>query len=456
MSGSESRRYHVVGIGGAGMSSIATALHGLGHRVTGSDLKESTAVDRARALGIEVHIGHDADNLGDAESVALSTAIPATNPEVVAARERGLEVLSRAEVLARICQTRRTVAVAGSHGKTTTSSMLALILRGAGWKPSFIIGGDVNEVGSGAVWDSGEWLVVEADESDGTFLRLPRQAALVTSVEPDHLEHWGGEEHLVAAFAEFVEATSGPKVACADDAGAARLATRTGARTYGTAEGADYRIVDVELGPSSARFGFLPPDGDRMEVQLPVPGLHNVLNAGGALCLALLLGVPADAAAGAIAQFAGVARRMEFRGERDGITFVDDYAHLPGEVEAAIAAARNGDWRRVVVVFQPHRYSRTAALWRDFARSFDAADVVVITEIYPSGEAPRPGVSGKLVVDAVAAGGGGPHPGGPRPKVVWLPSRLDVSAWLRANLRTGDLCLTLGAGDLTTLPSELL
>ncbi len=450
------RRFHVVGIGGAGMSAIATALKGLGHQVTGSDLKESAVVERVRALGIEVHIGHAASNLGDAQAVALSTAVPPSNPELVAAQEKGLEILSRADVLAEVCSTRRTVAVAGSHGKTTTSSMLALILRHAGWHPSFVIGGDVNEVGSGAVWDSGEWLVVEADESDGTFLRLPREASIVTSVEPDHLEHWGGVDALVAAFDQFMAETTGPRVCCADDAGSARLAEQTGAVTYGLSPEADYRVSQVELGAASASFLFAPPDGETRLVNLPVPGLHNVLNAAGALTLALLIGVDPTEAVAAMARFGGVARRMEFRGERDGITFVDDYAHLPGEVAAAISAAEAGDWRRIVAVFQPHRFSRTASLAPEFARSFDHADVVLITDIYPSGETPRPGVSGKLVVDAVSAGAGGPARVGRHPKVVWLPSRIDVADWLRANLTSGDLCLTLGAGDLTTLPSELL
>lgn len=454
----EPRRFHVVGIGGAGMSAIATALVGLGHRVTGSDLKDSPVVDRARALGIEVSIGHDAANLGDADAVALSTAIPRSNPERIEAERRGLAILSRADVLAAICGTKRTIAVAGSHGKTTTSSMLALILRHAGWSPSFIIGGDLNEVGSGAAWDHGDWLVVEADESDGTFLHLPRDAGIVTSVEPDHLEHWGGEEQLVAGFRQFLAGVSGPKVVCADDPGSAALAAEMVAVTYGRSAEADYVISGVELAAASAMFQVKPPGGETLTVGLPVPGLHNVLNAAGALALALELGVEGADVVSALARFGGVARRMEFRGERGGVTSIDDYAHLPGEVESAIAAARAGDWARVVVVFQPHRYSRTAALAPSFARSFDEADVVVITDIYPAGEDPRPGVSGKLVVDAVAAGAGGPsrYRGGRQPKVVWLPSRADLVNWLRANLRSGDLCLTLGAGDLTTLPGELL
>ena len=452
------RRFHVVGIGGAGMSAIATALVGLGHRVTGSDLKDSAVVDRARALGIEVSIGHDAANLGDAEAVALSTAIPLPNAERVEAERRGLPILSRADVLAAICGTKRTIAVAGSHGKTTTSSMLALILRYAQWNPSFIIGGDLNEVGSGAAWDDGEWLVVEADESDGTFLQLPREAAILTSVEPDHLEHWGGEEQLVDGFRRFLDGVTGPKLVCADDPGAAALAAELGAKTYGRSAEADFVVSGVELAAASAMFQVKPAGAETLTVSLPVPGLHNVLNAAGALALALELGVDGADAVAALARFGGVARRMEFRGARDGVTFIDDYAHLPGEVESAIAAARAGQWSRVVVVFQPHRYSRTASLAAAFARSFDDADVVVITDIYPAGEEPRPGVSGKLVVDAVAVGAGGPSRvrRGRQPKVVWLPSRLDLVEWLRSNLRSGDLCLTLGAGDLTTLPSELL
>jgi len=440
------------------MSAIATALVSLGHRVTGSDLKDSAVVDRARAIGIEVSIGHDASNIGNADAVALSTAIPGSNPERLEAERRGLEILSRAQVLAAICGAKRTIAVAGSHGKTTTSSMLALILRQADWRPSFIIGGDLNEVGSGAVWDDGEWLVVEADESDGTFLHLPRQAAILTSVEPDHLEHWGGEEQLVEGFREFLSGVSGPKVVCADDPGAAALAHEVGATTYGQSPESDVLVAGVQLSGTSAMFQVKPRDGETLTVNLPVPGLHNVLNAVGALALALELGVDGSDAVGALARFGGVARRMEFRGERDGITFIDDYAHLPGEVESAIAAARAGEWSRVVVVFQPHRYSRTASLASSFARSFDDADVVVITDIYASGEEPRPGVTGKLVVDAVAAGAGGPsrNRGGRQPKIIWLPSRIDVAEWLRTSLRSGDLCLTLGAGDLTTLPGELL
>lgn len=444
------RRIHVVGIGGAGMSAIATVLARMGHTVTGSDLKPSAQLARLEALGVRVAVGHDAANLPpDAEAVAVSTAIPASNPEVGAARERGLPVLRRAEVLAALCGTRRTLAVAGTHGKTTTSSMLALALTEAGLEPSFIVGGELNEIGSGAAVGRGEWLVVEADESDGTFLELGAEAVLVTNVEPDHLGHWGSFERLVGAFGEFLAAAPGPRLVCADDPVAARLGEKVGALTYGAAAGADFGLVVHERGRWGTRFSVLHQGTLLCEVVLPVPGLHNAVNATGALAAAVLLGAPADAAAGALGRFGGVARRFQFRGERAGVSFVDDYAHLPSEVRAALAAARDGGWARIVCVFQPHRYSRTEALWRDFADAFVDADLLVVTDVYPAGEQPRPGVTGRLVVRAVLEA----HPDAP---VAYLPRRDEQVAYLRRVLRPGDLCLTLGAGDLTSLPDALL
>ena len=446
---SRPRRIHVVGVGGAGMSAIATVLAGMGHRVTGSDLNPSPGLDRLRSLGLGVVVGHRGDNVGDAEIVALSTAVPAGNPEAVTARDRGVPVLSRSDVLAAIAATRRTVAVAGTHGKTTTSSMLALVLAEAGLRPSFIIGGEVNQFGTGAVWDEGQWLVVEADESDGTFLRLDPEVPVVTSVEPDHLEHYGGFEALRAAFERFLAGAPGPAVVCVDDPMAEVLAGTCGATTYGTSPGAEYRMVDVVGRRFSVGFR-LEHEGDALgEVTLPVPGLHNARNACGALVAGLAVGAPFEAGARALARYAGVARRFQFRGQRAGVTFVDDYAHLPTEVQAALGAARDGDWRRVVCVFQPHRFSRTAALWADFADAFTDADVVVVTDVYDAGELPRPGVSGKLVVQAVLDA----HPA---TAVAYLPDRKDWAPYLEQALRPGDVCVTLGAGDVTLLPDQLL
>ena len=446
---SPGRRIHVVGIGGSGMSAIATVLAAMGHRVSGSDLKASAGLERLRALGIEVFVGHSADQIGDAEVVTISTAVPAANAEVVAARERGLPVLRRAEILAAITATRRTAAVAGTHGKTTTTSMLALVLTEAGLSPSWIVGGEVNETGGNALWtDRSDLLVVEADESDGTFLELGASAVVVTNVEPDHLDFYGGVEQLHEAFRQYLIDAPGPKVVCADDPVAARLAAETSAVTYGVAEGADYRIVG--LTPARAGTSFtIEHGGDTVaSVTVPVPGRYNAANACAALLMGHQLGAPFEAGVRALARYGGVARRFQFRGERDGVTFVDDYAHLPGEVRSVLAAARDGGWRRVVCVFQPHRYTRTGALWRDFADAFDGADVLVVTDVFPAGEAPVPGVTGKLIVEAVLDA----HP---YRRVAYMPTRADLVPYVLRLLRPGDICLSLGAGDITSLADEL-
>ena len=448
---SRPRAVHIVGIGGAGMSAIAIVLVSMGHRVTGSDLKEGRALARLRLVGVDARVGHGAEHVtDDVDAVVVSTAIPASNPEVVEANRRGVPVLRRAEALRALVATRRGIAVAGSHGKTTTSSMLALVLRAAGWKPSFVIGGELNEVGTNAAYDDGEWFVVEADESDGTFLELAPEAAIVTNVEPDHIDHYGSFEQLERAFEEFLTGLTGPRVVGIDDPVAASLAARVGGVvTYGWAEDAHYRVTGYEGRRDGSRFDLEHAGAVVGTIELPVPGRHNASNAVAATALALEIGVPFAAAAEALRGFGGVARRFQFRGEVDGVTIVDDYAHLPGEVAAMIRAAREGDWPRVVVVFQPHRYSRTARLWRDFADAFRDADALVLTDVYPAGEAPRPGVSGRLVLRAVLDA----HPSLP---VAYLPRRAEVVAHALRWARPGDLLLTLGAGDLTTVSDEWL
>ena len=447
---SSPHRIPVVGVGGVGMSAVATVLAAMGQQVSGSDLKASTELERLVSVGVDAQVGHDPAHLDGVELVTISTAIPANNIEVREAQRRGIPVLSRARVLAAIAATRDSVAVAGTHGKTTTASMLALMMVEAGLRPSFIIGGDINEVGSGAAWGTGRWLIVEADESDGTFLALEPQIALVTNIEPDHLDYYGSLAAMEAAFARFLGSAQ-TSVVCADDPTAARLGREVGAVTYGTSEGADYRMFDVTTARSSSRFSVVHQGQSLGDFQLVVPGAHNARNACGALVGALLADASVDAARRALARYGGVARRFEFRGERDGITFVDDYAHLPSEARAALAAARGGGWERIVAVFQPHRYSRTASLWQDFGDAFADADVLVVTEVYGAGEAPRPGVSGRLILDAVRGAGGR----GDRDSH-YVPSHHDLVLFLRATLRPGDLCLTLGAGDLTVLPDELL
>jgi len=435
------------------MSAIATVLAAMGKRVTGSDLKDSAALRRLEAMGVDVRVGHGPDQVGDVDAVAISTAVAPTNPEVVAARARGIPVLRRAELLAAICATRPTVAVAGTHGKTTTSSMLALMLVEGGLHPSFLVGGDLNEVGGGAVWDGAHLdapFVVEADESDGTFLELGADSVIVTNLEPDHLDYWGSFEQLVAAFDQFVSAAPGIRVIGTDDTESAALAARTpGAITFGQSAACDWQLTRPSTTRSGTTFGVVRNGREIAEVFLAVPGLHNARNALAGLAMAAELGVPVEVGARALARYAGVARRWHHRGEAAGVTFIDEYSHLPTEVRAALATGRDGGWSRVVGVFQPHRYSRTAALWPEFADAFIDADLVVVTDVYPAGEAARPGVSGRLIVDAILAA----HP---QAAVVWLPAHRDVVSYLAAELRPGDLCLTLGAGDLTSLPDELI
>ncbi len=441
-------RVHVVGIGGAGMSAIATVLSTMGHTVTGSDLRDSAVTDRLRAAGVDVFVGHQASNLGDPGVVTMSTAVGEDNPEVVEAHRRGIPVLRRAETLAAIADLRRCIAVAGTHGKTTTASMLALLLVEAGLRPSFIIGGDVNEIGTNAVWDDGEWLVLEADESDGTFLALDPEVAVVTNIEADHLDHYGEMAALELAFDRFAERASGGLVVGADDARSAALGVRHGAVSVGTAPGATYRITDLEVGRDGVAFDLVTGVVSLGRVTMPVPGAHNARNAAIAMVAAMRAGASFDDGARAMARFAGVSRRFEWRGDAHGVRYVDDYAHLPTEVTAAVDAAVSGGWDRVVAVFQPHRYTRTAALGPAFADAFVDADVVVITDVYPAGERPVPGVSGRTVSDAVRRA----HP---QADVTYVAGRAELRAHLAGVLRPGDLCLTLGAGDITSLPDEL-
>lgn len=444
------RRIHVVGIGGAGMSAIAEVLVGGGHEVSGSDLHPSVVTERLADRGVTVSIGHDGANVGDVDLVTHSTAIPAGNPELVTARERGLPVLRRADILAEITRAWRTVAVAGTHGKTTTSAMLTAALVGAGLDPAYIVGGDLRDLDRGAAVGRGEFLVVEADESDGTFVRLDAEAVVVTNVEPDHLEHYGGFDGLREAFERFVAQAPGPRVLCLDDPGSAALVERTAAYetvTYGVAEGAQWRIVDPLPTPNGVSFTVAGPAGD-LEIRLGQPGMHNARNATAALAAAISLGADPTRATEAINAFGGVGRRFERRGEAGGVSLVDDYAHLPTEVQAALGAARSLGPDRLVAAFQPHRYSRTEQLWSTFGDAFDEADVLFVTGIYPSGEAPRPGISAELIVQVVTETR-------PEADVRYVESLDDLVPVMLAELRPGDLCITLGAGDLTTIPDRL-
>ncbi len=445
------QRLHVVGVGGPGMSAVAIALAEMGHDVSGSDIREQPVLDRVRAAGVDVSIGHDPAHVDGCDAVTASPAIPANHLELAAAAERGIPFVRRAGVLASICAMSQAIAVAGTHGKTTTTSMLLLVLADAGLHPNFVIGGDVTDMGTGAQWTGGDWLLVEADESDGTHLELPLHGTILTNIDVDHLDLYGTFDGIVGAFDRYLQQISGPLVLNGDDAACARLAERHEAVTFGHDATATYRVVDTEIVRGGSRFTLRHDDDDNLVVTLPLRGTHNVLNAAAAAAMAHEIGVPFETIRGALERFGGVARRFDVRGVDGGATFVDDYAHLPAEIAAALDGARNGGdgWQRVVAVFQPNRFHRIADMWRDYADCFVDADVVVITEIYASGTTPIPGVSGKLIVNAVTEA----HPD---QRVLWLPHREDLVRYLATEIRDGDVCVSMGCGDVASLPDEVM
>jgi UDP-N-acetylmuramate--alanine ligase len=434
------------------MSGLARLLLAAGHRVTGSDRSESATLEALRALGADVWAGHDGARLGRPDLVVASTAIRPTNPELVAARILDIPVLGRAQLLALLMAGKVGIAVAGTHGKTTTTAMVVAILEAAGLDPSFAVGGDFKASGINAAAGRGPHFVAEADESDGSFLELAPTVAVVTNVEADHLDHWGDLEAVRGAFRAFVGQlpADGTAVLGADDPGALDLAgsARCQVVTYGLDDRAEVRGGDLLLDAWSSRFTVTAGERPLGQVTLAVPGRHNVQNALGAIAAALAAGAPFDAAVAALAGFSGAARRFHLRAEVAGVTVVDDYAHNPPKVAAALAAARLGPWKRVVAVFQPHLYSRTRLFAVEFGRALAAADLVVVTDVYAAREDPEPGVDGALVAGAARRA---------RPDLdcVFEPDRAALAGRVAALVQPGDLVLTLGAGDITTLADEL-
>ena len=440
---------HLIGIGGAGMNGLARLLVARGIEVSGSDLKEFQGLATLRESGAIVHVGHRAKQVGRPDAVVVSNAIPPENVELRASRQAGIPVLSRAQVLAALMRGRRGVAVAGTHGKTTTTSMISVMLARMGHEPTYVIGGDLNESGSGAEHGAGLVFVAEADESDGSFLLMQPEIAVVTNVEDDHLDFYPGPLEIEAAFAGFGSRAE-KVVACWDDPGVRRALANVDRPVlrYGMGDEVDLSIRVNELRwngtLASVKIG-----GKTLDLELSVSGRHNVLNAGAALGVAELLGLPLDEAAASLRSFSGVRRRFDCRGVAREATFIDDYAHHPSEVTTTLDAARIGGTRRIVAVFQPHRYTRTRAMWRRLGESLASADVVVVTDVYGAGERPIPGVTGKLVVDSVAEASGGK-------RVVYLPHRWELAPFLAQEVRPGDLVITLGAGDITMVGEETL
>ena len=446
------RTVHIVGIGGVGMAALAEILHELGHSVQGSDLKESSRTQHLQDLGVEIFIGHEASNTTGAELLVHSTAIPESNPEMQAALETGIPVWTRSQLLEVLSKLRRVLAVAGSHGKTTTTSMLSLVLVHAGVHPSFLVGGD--GIGSGACWGKGDWFIVEADESDGSFLSLSPDVAIVTSLDADHHTRYATYDDICRGFLAFMATVSGVKVlhqsvrqklvSHGEKTGTDIKPFLSEVVTYGEDAEADYMI---EWQTNSCRIHF---EGSIWaEIELAVPGRHNSENAVAALIAASELGISPEAGVQSLQRFTGVSRRFEFRGTHKGATFIDDYAHLPAEIEAAIATAQGLDPERIICVFQPHRYSRTKHLWRDFGPSFAGVDSLIVCDIYASNEMPLPGVTGDLISKAAVEAN-------PDIAVMWLPQLQDVAIALEDELRQGDLCLVLGAGDVHLVIDEVM
>ncbi|MHB2026612.1 MAG: UDP-N-acetylmuramate--L-alanine ligase [Elusimicrobiota bacterium] len=441
-------RVHFVGIGGAGMSAIAEVLASLGYDVSGSDLKRSETTARLRESGIKVHIGHRASNAAGAQVLVVSSAVPRNNPETSFAVRKGVPVIARAQMLAELGRMKKTVAVAGSHGKTTTASMIAAALGAAGAEPTAIIGGRMKNAQAAARPGTGEYLVVEADESDGSFVQLSPLVAVVTNIDDDHLDFHGSMDGLARAFLEYLRRLPfyGRAVLCRDDERTAALASRIERPvfTYGFNRAAEWRPRGVRSSRNGSRFDVVRSGRKQAEVVLSVPGRHNVLNALAALSAGAALGFDPDKLARGLGRFSGVGRRIDSLGQARGAEFVDDYGHHPSEIAATLSAVSEL-WkpRRLVVIFQPHRFSRTRLLAGRFGPAFKAADFVYVTPIYPAGEKPEPGISSKMILDSLA-----------RRRVACAP--FPGVAEAAASIQDGDLVLTLGAGDVRRIGEDLL
>ncbi|HLH94042.1 MAG TPA: UDP-N-acetylmuramate--L-alanine ligase [Xanthobacteraceae bacterium] len=453
---------HFVGIGGIGMSGIAEVLANLGYRVQGSDLADSANVRRLRDKGIHVNVGHNANNLDGAEVVVVSSAVKRDNPELVAARAQRLPVVRRAEMLAELMRLKQCIAIAGTHGKTTTTSLVASLIDAGGFDPTVINGGIINAYGTNARLGEGEWMVVEADESDGTFLKLPADVAIVTNVDPEHLDHFKTFDAVQEAFRAFVENVPfyGFAVMCTDHEVVHSLVGRIEDRriiTYGENPQADVRLIELDHANGQSRFSVVFRDRagetahEIRDLRLPMPGRHNALNATAAIAVARELGISDERIRHALASFAGVKRRFTRTGEWNGIPIIDDYGHHPIEIAAVLRAARESTAGQVIAIVQPHRYTRLAALFDSFCRCFNDADTVIVAPVYPAGEAPIEGADRDSLVQGLRAHG--------HRQAIPLEAPADIAGLVRRLARTGDIVVFLGAGSITqwayALPDEL-
>ncbi len=438
-------RIHLVGVGGAGMSALAKLLVARGHVVSGSDLRHGAVLDVLTGLGVSVHTGHDPEAVPGAALVVASSAVPDYDEELEAARNRGITVWRRPELLSAVTAEMPTIGATGTHGKTTTTAMLVTALRSLGEDPSFVLGGDMLGLGTNGHFGETDLLVLEADEAFRTFESLHLRGLVITNVEHEHVDHFESAEDLVNSFLGVARGVEGPVVACADDSGSRRVADQAGAITYGFDQGAVWRIGELTSDPAGVGFSLTGPGGSA-RVRMDQPGRHVALDASGALALLAEMGYSLEAAASGLSEFRGVGRRWEHRGTVTGVTLYDDYAHHPTEVAAIIEAAAGTTSGRLWAVFQPHLYSRTERFSREFGHALAGADVAVVTDIFGAREEPVPGVTGELVAEAVEAAGGTVH---------YVPRRYDLAGFLAPLLEPGDLVVSMGAGDITLLHNEL-
>jgi UDP-N-acetylmuramate--alanine ligase len=446
------QRIHLVGIGGSGMSGIAEVLLSGGYAVSGSDWKPSTATQRLSKLGAQIHEGHKPENVHGAHVVVLSAAVRPENVEVVEAHRLKIPVIPRAEMLAELMRLKHGIAVAGAHGKTTTTSLVASVLEAAGLDPTFVVGGRVNHAGSNASVGQGEYMVVEADESDRSFLLLAPVIAVVTTIDREHMDHYSSLDEIQETFLKFVNRVPfyGSIVLCIDEPNVQAILPRVTRPviTYGTSSQADLVILDVKLNGLSSDFRLKYHGEDLGMFRLPAPpGIHNVRNAAAAAAVALALNVPADLIRAGVAKFLGVGRRFEVRGQYSGVTLIDDYGHHPAEIRATLEAARGCGYNRLLVLFQPHRYTRTQHLWEDFTRSFNQADILVMTDIYAAGEAPIEGITGEHLAAAISTAG--------HKNVVYSSTLQGGIEFILREARSGDAVLTIGAGSVGRVTDEL-
>jgi UDP-N-acetylmuramate--alanine ligase len=446
------QRIHFVGIGGIGMSGIAELLLNLGYAVSGSDLKLSPTTERLSQLGAKIYLGHDAAHVREAHVVVFSSAVDSQNPELAEARRRQQPVIPRAEMLAELMRLKYGIAVAGAHGKTTTTSLVASVLNEAKFDPTLIVGGRLNAFGINARLGGGEWMVVEADESDRSFLKIDPTIAVITNIDREHLDHYRDLADIQEAFVSFANKVPfyGSVIACVDDGPTRAILPRLERRvvTYGHSEAAELRVTAVRLRRFESDFEVQIKGRTLGKFQLRIPGLHNILNATAAVAVGLELNAPLGAIQQGLAEFRGTERRFELKGEHRGIVVIDDYGHHPAEITATLTTLRQCGFRRAFVVFQPHRYSRTKFLFDDFLHAFDEADEVVLTEIYPASELPIEGISGRSLATGIEQQS--------RAQIHFVPRMEDIAVFLLPRLRSGDVVLTLGAGNIGMAGDQLL